>query len=216
MQVQPGDELTVWLNRMSAGEADATSQVASLVYEELRRLAGSAMSGERRYNSLQPTLIVNEAFLKLLKGQPVNWQDRAHFFTLAGRMMRRIVVDHFRNVSAQKRPQRAFQISMDEAIVFSDDRRDEVLIIDEALRHLSEVNARAAQVVELRYFVGLSIKEVAEALNVAPRTVRRDWEMAGWWLKQYLGGTHPDLILPPAAVEPNEVEPNRSGAAGTF
>jgi RNA polymerase sigma-70 factor (ECF subfamily) len=179
------DDLTQWLKRMSAGDGEAAEHVASAVYQELRRLAASVINRENRYHSLQPTLLVNEAFLTLIKGQPIEWQDRKHFFSLACRMMRRIVVDYFRNQNAQRRPPRRLQLSIEDVVVFSDDRRDEALIVDEALDKLFEVDPRAAKVVELRYFAGLTIEQTAELLGVTDRTVKRDWEMAQWWLKRY-------------------------------
>jgi RNA polymerase sigma factor (TIGR02999 family) len=181
----PDDDLTLWLKRMSAGESEAAEHVASAVYQELRRLAAFAIGPESRHHSLQPTLLVNEAFLQLIKGQPVEWQDRSHFFNLASRMMRRIVIDYFRSQDAQKRPPRHLQFSVEDAIVFSDERRDEALIVDEALSKLTEIDARAAKVVELRYFAGFTVNETADVLGIADRTVRRDWEMAHWWLKRY-------------------------------
>ena len=182
------DNLTLWLRRMSAGEAEAADHVASVVYQELRRLASSALNGQNSGHSLQPTLLVNEAFLKLLKGQPIDWQDRGHFFALASRMMRRIVVDYFRSRRAEKRPPRDLAMSLLDQVVFSDDRREEVMLVDEALHKLSEVDSRAAKVVEMRYFGGFTVAQTAEILGVADRTVKRDWEMAQWWLKSYIGG----------------------------
>jgi RNA polymerase sigma-70 factor (ECF subfamily) len=192
-----GDDLTLWLKRMSAGEAEAAEHVATAVYQELHRLAGAFIRRETRHHSLQPTLLVNEAFLRLLKGQPVDWQDRNHFFTLAAKIMRRIVTDHFRGQGAQKRPSRQLQLSLEDVLVFSDDRRDEALMVDEALDELSKVDWRAGKVVELRYFGGLTIDQTADVLNVADKTVKRDWDMAKWWLKRYFGD--PGSPVKPAA-----------------
>lgn len=186
---RPEDDLTVWLTRMSAGETQAAEHVAEVVYRELHRLASGALRRERRHNSLQPTLLVNELFLRLLKGRPVAWQDRSHFFCLAARMMRRVIVDYFRGQGAVKRPPTQLRSSIEEVMVFSVDRRDEALIVDQALDHLSEIDSRTARVVELRYFGGLTFEETAVILNVSERTVKRDWEMAQWWLKQYFETT---------------------------
>jgi RNA polymerase sigma factor (TIGR02999 family) len=172
---------------MSAGEHDAVEHVASVVYRELHRLASYAIRREHRHHSLQPTLLVNEAFLKLIDGRQIDWRDRSHFFTLASRMMRRIVVDYFRQQGAAKRPPRQNQVLMDDVVVFNEERRDEALMIDEALQKLSAIDPRAAQVVEFRYFGGLTEVETAGVLNVSPVTVRRDWEMAEWWLKNHFG-----------------------------
>jgi len=178
--------LTVWLRRMSQGDAEAAELVANSVYRELKHLARSVMAGEPRHNSLQPTLLVNEAFLRLIRGEAIDWQDRRHFYVLAGRMMRRIVIDYFRNKSASKRFPGALQVSLEDAIVISDERREEVLIIDEALNHLAEFDPAAAQVVELRYFAGLTMVEIANVMKKDPRTVKRHWTLAQAWLRQYL------------------------------
>jgi len=191
-----GDDLTLWLRRMSAGEPEAAEHAAAVVYQELHRLAGAVIHGESRYHSLQPTLLVNEAFMRLLKGQPVDWQDRNHFFTLAAKIMRRVVTDHFRGQDAQKRPSRQHQLSLEDVLIFSDDRREEALMVDTALDELSKVDARASQVVELRYFGGLTIDQTANVLNVADKTVKRDWDMARWWLKRYFGDPGSSAAIP--------------------
>ena len=181
-------DLTVWLKRMSAGESEASEYVGALVYTELRRIAALAICRENRYHSLNPSLLVSEVFVKLMKAQPVDWQDRGHFYSVAARMMRRIVVDYFRHSGAQKRPPRGLQIDAEDAIVFTDERRDEALMVDQALDLLKEVDSRAASVVELRYFGGLTCDETASVLSVNGRTVKRDWEMAQWWLRRYFDG----------------------------
>lgn len=180
-------DLTVWLRRMSAGESDAAEKVAAVVYAELRRLAALALRGENRQHSLQPSVLVNEAFLQLLKSQPIDWQDRHHFYSLTARMMRRIIIDYFRHLRAQKRPPRELQLPAEDQIIFGEDRREEALMVDEALERLKAVDARAAQVVELRYFGGLDLEEIAGILDVHSRTVKRDWTMARWWLSRYFG-----------------------------
>jgi RNA polymerase sigma-70 factor, ECF subfamily len=180
-----GEDLTVWLRRMSAGESQAAERVAEVVYQELHRLATHAVRREGRYHSLQPTALVNEAFLRLLNGRGIEWQDRSHFFALAARMMRRIIIDYFRGQSAAKRPPKHLQVPMDDAVAFREDRRDEALMVDQALNQLNEIDARAASVVELRYFGGLTFEQAAEILGVRERTVKRDWEMAQWWLRRY-------------------------------
>ena len=186
-------DLTVWLRRMSAGESRASEHVGAVVYAELRRIAGLAICRENRYHSLQPSLLVSEAFLQLMKAGPVDWQDRGHFFSVAARMMRRIVIDYFRGKDAQKRPPRGLQVAVEDAIVFTDERRDEALMVDEALEQLKEVDERASSVVELRYFGGLTCDEAAAVLHVNLRTVKRDWEMAQWWLRRYFS-VAPDVL----------------------
>jgi RNA polymerase sigma factor (TIGR02999 family) len=179
------DNLTLWLRRMSDGDTQAADIVASTVYRELRRVAHYLVAHENRYHSLQPTILINEAFLRLMHGQPVRWEDRHHFFKVAARMMRRILIDYFRDKGAQKRLPSKLQMSLDDVVVFSEEHREEVLMVDEALRRLSEWDRRAADVVELRYFGGLSTTQIADVLNVADRTVKRDWQLAQAWLKRY-------------------------------
>jgi RNA polymerase sigma-70 factor, ECF subfamily len=182
----PQHRLTMLLRRMTHGDREAGEEAVAQVYSELRRLACKALSGGSGSMSLQPTLLVNEAFLRLLRGEPIEWQDRRHFYILSARMMRRIVVDHFRERNAQKRPPSRGRVALEDVVVISEERRDEVLIVDEALRKLEEFDARAAQVVELRYFGGLSEEETAEVLAISVRTFRRDRAAAQYLLKQYL------------------------------
>lgn len=178
--------LTLLLRRMSEGDPEAGNEAAEAVYSELRRLAHKAMPPGGSAASLQPTLLVNEAFVRLLRGDRIEWQDRQHFYLLCGRMMRRIVVDYFRERNAQKRPQRLLRTPVEDAVVMTEERRDEVLVVDEALTKLEQFDPRAARVVELRYFLGLSEGEIAELLNLGMRTVRRDWAAAQAWLKKFL------------------------------
>ncbi len=179
-------QLTLWLRRMSHGDPAAIEVVADTVYAELKRLAYGLIAHENQRHSLQPTLLVNEAFLRLIRGEPIEWQDRKHFFTLAARMMRRIVIDYFRAKDAEKRPPRELQLPIEHAVLFSDERRDEALIVDQALTRLADFDARAAQVVELRYFAGLTLEQIGELLKVHERTVKRDWQVAQAWLRRYL------------------------------
>jgi RNA polymerase sigma-70 factor (ECF subfamily) len=164
--------------------------VACIVYKELHRLAAAAIPWDARDRSLQPTLLVNEAFLRLLKGEPVDWHDRDHFFHLAARMMRRIVVDHFKERGAKKRPPARMQLSLDDVAVFNEDSRDEALMVDQALEGLSNAAARAAKVVELRYFGGLTIDQIASILEISDQTVKRDCQFARWWFEKYYGIPH--------------------------
>jgi RNA polymerase sigma-70 factor (ECF subfamily) len=182
--------LTLLLRRMSEGDAEAGNEAAAAVYAELRRLARQAIPHKPGSMSLQPTVLVNEAFVRLLRGERIEWQDRQHFYLLCGRMMRRIVVDHFRERNAQKRPFSRSRIAIEEVVAITEERRDETLIVDEALNKLEKFDARAAEVVELRYFLGLSESEIAEVLEIGARTVRRDWVAAQAWLKHYLNHTN--------------------------
>ena len=178
--------LTLLLRRMSEGDAEAGNEAVAAVYSELRRLARQAIPQKQGSMSLQPTLLVNEAFVRLLRGERIEWQDRRHFYLLCGRMMRRIVVDHFRERNAQKRPPSRSRIAIEQVVAITEERRDETLIVDEALTKLEKFDARAAEVVELRYFLGLSESEIADVLEIGLRTVRRDWVAAQAWLKHYL------------------------------
>ena len=171
---------------MSSGDAQAAEIVASTVYRELHRLAKAIVGRNNQVHTLQPTVLVSEAFVRLMGAKPIRWVDRRHFFSVAARMMRRIVVDYFRVRKAQKRPPMGMQMSLDDVVIFNDERRDEVLMVDEALSKLYRVDPRAAEIVELRYFGGLKVDEVAKALKLADRTVKRDWQLAQAWLKSYL------------------------------
>jgi RNA polymerase sigma factor (TIGR02999 family) len=181
------DDLTIWLKRMSAGDETAANHVASVVYQEMRRQATLALSRESRNQSLQPTLLVNDAFLRLIKGRPIDWQDRSHFFNLTAKTMRRIVVDHFRQQNASKRPRPALAVPLEEAIVFDESRRDEALMIDESLEYLTEVHPRAAQVLSLWYFGGLRQVEIANLVGISDRQVKRDLREAELCLRRYFG-----------------------------
>jgi RNA polymerase sigma-70 factor, ECF subfamily len=179
-------QLTLWLRRMSAGDAEAAEIVAGAVYGELKRLARNVMARENRMHSLEPTILVNEAFLRLIRGEPIEWADRKHFFVLASRMMRRIVIDYFRARQADKRPPRTMQLQIEDSMVISEERRDEALMVDQALTRLAKFDERAAQVVEMRYFGGMTLEQVGEILSVHERTVKRDWLVAQAWLRRYL------------------------------
>jgi RNA polymerase sigma-70 factor, ECF subfamily len=152
------------------------------------------MAGERAGHSLQATALVNEAYLRLINAKDVPWHDRAHFLAVAARVMRRILVDHARARHYQKRGGDAARVTLDEALVVASEPDQDFVALDEALTALSAVDARKSQVVEMRFFGGLTIEETAEALQVSRDTVKRDWNMAKLWLLRELrGGTH-DVI----------------------
>jgi len=160
-----------------------------LVYEELRRLAAYYMKRERRDHPLQATALVNEAYLRLIEVQQVRWQNRAHFFAMAARLMRRILVDSARTRDYQKRGGGALMLSLDEALAVAASRGDDLVALDEALTALAAVDTRKSQVVEMRFFGGLTLDETAEALHVSRDTVKRDWTMAKLWLLRELDGS---------------------------
>jgi RNA polymerase sigma factor (TIGR02999 family) len=176
--------LLAWGN----GDRAALDDLVPIIHEELRRLARHQMRGERDNHTLQTTALVNEAFLRLVDLQRIRWQDRAHFLALSARLMRRILVDHARSRSYQKRGGGAANVTLDEALVASPERGIDLVALDEALEDLARVDARKSQVVELRFFGGLSVEETAEALKVSPETVTRDWRLAKVWLLREISG----------------------------
>jgi RNA polymerase sigma-70 factor, ECF subfamily len=177
--------VTELLVAWGAGDESALDALAPLVYDELRRLARRSMGGERVGHTLQATALVNEAYLKLVDIHQVKWQNRAHFFAISARLMRRILVDFARSKHSQKRGAGGQKVSLDEALLVVD-RGQNLVAVDDALRALANVDERKSQVVEMRFFGGLSVEETAEALHVSPETVMRDWKVAKAWLSREL------------------------------
>jgi RNA polymerase sigma-70 factor, ECF subfamily len=175
-------EVTMLLFALTNGEDGAASKLIPVVYDELRRLAGSYMRRERVDHTLQATALVHEAYLKLIEQRSVNWQSRAHFFGIAAQLMRRILIDHARGHVREKRGGEQQKVSLDEAFVFAEHRADELLAVDDSLNLLAKIDPRQARVVELRFFGGLNVEEAAEVLGVSPKTVKRDWSVAKAWL----------------------------------
>jgi RNA polymerase sigma-70 factor (ECF subfamily) len=175
-------EVTMLLSALTNGEEGAASKLIPVVYDELRRLAGSYMRRERVDHTLQATALVNEAYLKLIEQRAVNWQSRAHFFGVAAQLMRRILIDYARGHTREKRGGEQKKVSLDEVFLFSEQQADELLAVDDSLNLLAKMDPRQARVVELRFFAGLSVEEAAEALGVSPKTVKRDWSVAKAWL----------------------------------
>src|SRR5438309_5111468 len=174
--------VTQLLQQWSHGDDSALADVTPLVYEELRRLAHHYMEGERPDHTLQTTALVNEAYLRLADQTNPNWQSRAHFFAVAARAMRQILVSYARSNRAQKRGGGAFKVELDEAALVSPEESQEIVDLHEALERLATLDSRKAQVVELKYFGGLNYEEMAEVLKISAVTVRRDWEFAKVWL----------------------------------
>jgi len=191
IRVQPGNP-TALLLAWSQGDPDALDALLPLVYNELRRLAGHYLKGERTGHTLQATALVNEAYLRLIDVQHVRWQSRTHFIAMAARLMRRILVDAARARNYQKRGGGAPVVSLDEALVVSNEPRQDLVALDEALTALAALDPRKGQVVEMRFFGGLTLEETAEALHVSRDTVKRDWKMAKLWLLRELRGVQPD------------------------
>jgi RNA polymerase sigma factor (TIGR02999 family) len=169
------------LARWNHGDAAALTELTPLIYEELRRLAHHQMGGQRPDHTLQTTALVNEAYLRLSQTDP-SWQSRAHFFAVAARAMRQILVNYAKSNQAQKRGGGAFKVELDEAAIVSPEQSNEIVELHEALERLATLDSRKAQVVELKYFGGLNYDEMAEVLKISRVTVRRDWEFARAWL----------------------------------
>jgi RNA polymerase sigma factor (TIGR02999 family) len=177
-------QVTQLLKAWGNGDEAARDELMTLVYEELHRLAHQYLKRERPGHTLQTSALVNEAFVKLIDQKDVRWQNRGHFFAIAAQLMRRILVDHARIRRAAKRGGSASPVSLDDALVISNERSAEVVALDEALTALATVDERKSQIVELRFFGGLSIEETAEVLAVSPGTVMRDWTLAKAWLRR--------------------------------
>ncbi len=184
----PAHQVTQLLVRWREGDRSALDELMPLVYKELRRLAAHYMRGERPGHTLQTLALVNEAYLRLAAHEEIQWQDRAHFFGVAAQAMRRILVDHARRRGNLKHGGSAPRIALDEALIVSAERVAEVVALDDALARLAAVDPRKSQLVELRFFGGLSIEETAEVLGVSPGTVMRDWTFAKAWLRREIAG----------------------------
>ncbi len=180
------EEITQLLLAWGQGDQAALERLLPLVYEEMRQIAHHHMRRQRPDHTLQTTALVNEAYLRLVDAQRVQWQNRVHFFALAAQAMRHILVDLARARGNQKRGGGATQVALEEALIVSAERGADVLALDEALQTLAKLNARQSQIVELRYFGGLSEEETAAVLQLSPRTVRRDWSLARAWLYREL------------------------------
>src|SRR6266851_9382128 len=186
MTTQSPKEITRLLVAWGNGDESALVDLTALVYEELHRLAHHYMSGERAGHTLQTTALVNEAYVRLIDWKNVRWQSRAHFFAVSAQLMRRILVDFARTRGYQKRGGGARAVTLDDAAVVTDGKGADMVALDEALLALAKLDARQSRVVELRFFGGLSIEEVAEVLKVSPATVQRDWSLARAWLHREL------------------------------
>jgi len=179
-------EVTRLLVAWGDGDQAALDELAPLVYEELRRLAHQYMSHERPGHTLQTSGLINEAYLRLADQKNIKWQGRAHFFGIAARLMRQVLVDYARRRHYAKRGGNAHRVSLDEAMIVSKERAADVMALDDALKSLAEFDPRQSQIVELRFFGGLSIEETAEVLKVSPGTVMRDWTLAKAWLRKVI------------------------------
>lgn len=171
-----------------AGNKDAAQALMPFVYDELRALARGYLQRERSDHTLQATGLVHEAYLRLVDQTAGNWQNRAHFFAVAAKMMRRILVDHARSHRAEKRGGDQERIELDEMLLPSVGKNVDVIALDEALEQLGNLDARQSQIVEMRFFGGLTNEEIGEALQISPRTIKREWRLAKAWLRREISG----------------------------
>jgi RNA polymerase sigma factor (TIGR02999 family) len=177
----PG-EITNLLADVQAGNRQAESRLASLVYDDLRRMAGRYMHRERAGGSMQATILVHDAFFRLVEQDDRSWQNRTHFFAVASVLMRRLLIDYARRRNAARRGGSAINIPLEEGVAMYRDPYDELLAVDEALSRLDTFDPRLCRIVEMRYFAGMTEEEIGEALGISARTVKRDWRVARAWL----------------------------------
>jgi len=175
-------EITLILQRLRSGDPAAEAELIPKVYPELRRRAGRYLRKERSGHTLQATALVHEVYIRLTNNENCEWQDRAHFFAIASRLMRRILVDHARERRAEKRGGGFPALNIDDGIAIGETQMELAIAIDDCLTRLAKLDPRQAQVVEMRFFGGLTQQEISEALGISERTVKRDWMMARAWL----------------------------------
>ncbi len=182
MNPAPATEITGLLQAWSSGDTGAFERILALVYPELRKIAQRCLNNERSGHTLQATALVNEAYLRLIDIRKMQWQDRAHFFAVGARLMRRILVDYARSKGYAKRGGDAHRVDFNEALIVSEQADPAIVRLDDALTQLATFDARKAQIVEMRYFAGLNADEIAAVLGVSVQTVNRDWSLAKSWL----------------------------------
>ena len=186
MDERPGD-ITLLLRKLRQDQTEAADELVRLVYQELRRIATAYLWRERPGHSLQPTALINEAWLRLADQTQVDWRDRTHFFGVAAQMMRRVLVDHARAHLAEKRGGGVAVLNLDVVEIESSPQKlEEILAVDEVLSRLAQFDPQQGQIVEIHYFAGMTIEETAAALGVSPRTVDREWALACAWLRREL------------------------------
>ncbi|HLJ49810.1 MAG TPA: sigma-70 family RNA polymerase sigma factor [Bryobacteraceae bacterium] len=185
--LESSEQITRLLVQWSGGSRSALDQLLPLVYNDLKRLAGSYLRRERAGHTLQSTALVHEAFLRLVDQREANWQNRLQFFGIAAQVIRRILVDHARQRKAQKRGGEALRVTIDESIAVPGGSDLDLLALDDALQKLTALDERQSRIVELRFFSGLSIEETSEVLGLSTATVKREWSMARVWLFRELG-----------------------------
>jgi len=184
-------EITQLLLSWSKGDGSALDQLIPLVYPELRRMARAYMNREKSGHTLQTSALINEAYLRLVNQQQIAWQDRAHFYAVSAQIMRHILVDHARRYRRDKRGGGAEHLPLDETPVGCNERAVELMALDDALTRLAAIDARKSQIVELRFFGGLTVDETAEVMKLAPITIMREWRAAKAWLGREVSGGYP-------------------------
>lgn len=182
MSEKQPSEITQILQDWNDGEMDAKERLLPFVYDELKRQARILMSRERANHTLQPTALVHEAFMRLAEISGIDWQNRSHFYGIASRLMRQILVDHARLHAAEKRGNNPIHFSVDDLQIPVEQRADSILILNEVLERLAEFDEAQAQIVEMRFFGGMNNAEIAEALEISERTVGREWQSAKLWM----------------------------------
>lgn len=187
----PSSEITQLLVNWREGDQQAINALLPLVHDELRKLARSYMRRERADHTLQTSALVNEAYLRLGQGESPQWQNRTHFFAVAAQVMRHVLIDHARSYRYEKRGGGAQRVDMDDLHGMTDERASELIDLDEALSTLADLDHRKSRIIELRFFGGLNIDEVAEILELSPTTVQREWRAARAWLQRFLKGDDP-------------------------
>jgi RNA polymerase sigma factor (TIGR02999 family) len=186
VQRQPPDEVTRLLKDWRGGNRDALDALLPIVYKELHRLAHFQLRNERSGHTLQSSALVHEAYLRLLGVNPPEWQNRTHFFAIAAQLMRQILVDYARRHGAGKRGRDVCKVTLEDALITPRGADVDMVALDGALRELAKIDERQSRVVELRFFAGLKLEEISEALEIAPATVQRDWTAARAWLHREL------------------------------
>jgi RNA polymerase sigma-70 factor (ECF subfamily) len=181
-----GPDVTGLLLAWGNGDDAALQQLIPIVHDELHRIAGACLAGERLGHTLQTTALVNEAYLRLIQTRKVRWQNRAHFLAMSARLMRRVLVDFARSKRYQKRGGGAVRVTLVDDVVLSPEPGRDLVALDDALEALAKIDERKSRVIELRFFGGLSVKETAESLDISPETVMRDWKLAKVWLLRQL------------------------------
>lgn len=181
---EAGGDVTLLLGQLRAGKQDAAGQLVPLIYEELRRIAGAQMGRERLGHTLQATAVVHEAYMRLAGEQEIPWQNRAHFFAIAAKTMRRVLLDYARQRHAGKRGgESAQKVELDAELLIGAHRLEDIVQLDQVLARLSEMDPQLGRMVELRFFAGLNVEETSEVMGISPTTVKREWRLAKAWLQ---------------------------------